>query len=91
MSHSYKVTFARYRKGEMRISNPHWLNVDSFQTASTIAHNMLWAMQGADPDSTFHIAYIDAQIRGIECNGGQMFETMDELGERVKANKKLAQ
>ena len=81
---TFKTTFSKYNNGQTRLSTPQWLSADDFASAWKLAQHMLHALQGADPDSQYSIACIDAQLRGIECNGARMFETTDELTERVK-------
>lgn len=84
MAQQFKVQFFRYKNGEARTSVPAWIGADDFNACATAATLMVLAMRGADPDATFEIASIDAQHRGIECNGARMWETVEELTERVE-------
>jgi len=82
---THQVHFARYRKGETRISNPQWISGEDFSDIAGRARQMLIGMSGADPESAYTIASIAAEYHGsvINCDGGRMFETADELAARV--------
>lgn len=85
MSLTFKVSFARYKNGEMRISTPQWLGAKDFTSVCVRAEDMLFAMKQADPESDYSIASIDAQYQGKECGGARMFETSDEFSARLAA------
>ena len=84
----YKVHFARYLNGENRLSAPQWVSAEDLTDAVKTAGHMLIALRGADPEASFEIASVE--IHGLiakQCDGARMFETAEELSQRVNPKK----
>ena len=85
---SYIIKFHRYTPAESRISNPVFKSFESFADALDHAQGMIAGMEAADPASRFTIASIENHsLRGIDCSGGGLFETAEELTARVENSK----
>lgn len=86
---SFKVQFTRYcsKKGELRISAPQFIQADTFKQAHRRAEDILTGLKAADPAREFHIESIETRGisgRAVRCDGAEMFETQEELTERVR-------
>lgn len=83
----FDALFTRYdsKKAELRVSSPQPLTAESFADAYQRASDILAGLRSADPERGFDLHQLTGRQlpRATECNGARMFETLDELTERV--------
>jgi hypothetical protein len=90
MTSQFKVHLHRYdpKRGESRKSGPIWVHARDFHDACEAAERYRYGAEAADPDRTYVVASVEHWgLRGEECKGARLFETAEELSERVAAGK----
>lgn len=83
----FYAMFTRYdsQKVELRVSAPEPVNADTFDEAFDRCQDILRGLREGDPERTFELHSLSggALSRVIVCNGARMFETIEELTQRV--------
>lgn len=89
MTTQFTATFTRYdgRKVEMRESSPQPLWAATFEDAFRRAQDILQGLREADTERVFSIHSLSGSTlhRATACNGSRMFETMEEMMDRIES------